>query len=239
MKVQVRYRKKYGPKTRNLDSKLIKVRHVKFKETGACLNQPVERLPTVHREGVIKSYEENPRQSIRKTANNLGLSHTASRDTLKDAGYKPYRTHMVQTLNREDYGKRVAFSECVLNKMEHSLDFVKLLLISDEAIFHLEGSVNEKNSSRWAKENPNWIVENSLKSPRVMVWTTLGSSGVLGPIFFEGNANAVSYLQMIENEFYPQFMTLKNSSQIIFQHDGAPLHRARTVRDWLNDKKKP
>ena len=76
----------------------------------------------------------------------------------------------------------------------------------DEAIFHLEGSVNRQNSSHWAKENPYWTVEKSLNSPRVMVWAALGSSGVIGPFFFDGNVNAASYLQMIENEFYPQFM---------------------------------
>ena len=108
--------KKYGPKTRSPDGKLIKIWYEKFKETGTCLKQPVKRLPTVHREVVIKSYEENPRQSIRRAANHLGLSYTAVRDTLKDAGYKPYRPHVVQTLNQEDYGKRVAFAEWVLNK---------------------------------------------------------------------------------------------------------------------------
>ena len=93
----------------------------------------------------------------------------------------------------------------------------------------------KKKHSHLAEENTNWKVGKSLNSPRVMVWTALGFSGVIAAIFFDGNVNAVSYLQMIENEFYPQLMALKNSSQIIFQHDGAPLHRARTVRDWLND----
>ena len=110
---------------------------------------------------------------------------------------------------------------------------MKLLLFSDEAIFNLEGRVNKKNSSHWAKENSNWTLEKS--SPRVMEWAALSSSGVIGSIFFDGNVNAASYLQMIENEFYPQFMALTNSSQIIFQQDGAPPHWARTVRDWLND----
>ena len=44
--------------------------------------------------------------------------------------------------------------EWVLNKMKLSPDFVKLLLFSDRAIFHLEGNVNGGISSHWAKENP-------------------------------------------------------------------------------------
>ena len=68
-----------------------------------------------------------------------------------------------------------------------------------------------------------------------MVWAALVSSGVISPIFFDGNTNAASYLQLIENDFYPQFMVLNNSSQIVFQQDGAPPHWAIPVQDRLND----
>ena len=44
--------------------------------------------------------------------------------------------------------------EWTLEKINDSLRFVELLLFSDEAIFHLEGGINRKNSSYWASENP-------------------------------------------------------------------------------------
>ena len=94
------------------------------------------------------------------------LTYTAVRDTLKDASFKSYRPHVVQTQNQGDYGKGVTFVVWALNKIKHSPDFVKLLLFSDVAIFHLKGSMDRKKSSLWVKENPNWTVDKiSKQSP--------------------------------------------------------------------------
>ena len=68
-----------------------------------------------------------------------------------------------------------------------------------------------------------------------MVWAGLSPSGVIGSIFFDGNVNDASLLQMFEIEFYPQFMELNNSLQLIFQQDNATPHWDRPVRDWLNE----
>ena len=54
-----------------------------------------------------------------------------------------------------------------------------------------------------------------------MMWAALGSSRVIGPIFFDGNVGAAFYLQMTENYFYPQFIALKNYSQLIINQKGA------------------
>ena len=189
---------------------------------------------TIHREVVISSHEKNPRESIRRAAIHLGLSYTTVHDSLKEASYKLHRPYEIQTLNQEDYWKCVTFQDWVLNKMKHSPEFVKLLLFSDNAIFHLERSVIWK-SSHWAKRNSNWTVEKSLNSSRVLMWAALSSYGVIEPNFFDGNINAVSYLQMIEAQFYPQILALNNSSQIIFRQDVAPSNWAPPVRVWLND----
>ena len=115
--------------------------------------------------------------------------------------------------------------------MKHSPDFVKLMLFSDEEIFHLKWSVNRKNSSHRAKENPNWIP------------LTVPCDGVSSSRLLEGNR---SHLHRWERQccdlpsndrkwVYPQFMDLKKSSQILFQQCGVPPHWARSVQDWLND----
>ena len=164
----------------------------------------------------------------------FGVSYSAVRNALKHSNYKVYRPQVVQQLNHEDYSKRVTFAEWALEKINGSPGFIELLLFSDEAVFHLEGGINRKNSCHWAVENPNWTIEKSLNSPKVMVWAACGHPGVIGPFFFEGNVDADSYLEMITEKFYPAFERLDYASQIIFMQDGAPPHWAKIVRDWMN-----
>jgi hypothetical protein len=51
--------------------------------------------------------------------------------------------------------------------------------------FHLSGTVNKQNFRYWAAENPPELHARPLHSPKVTVWRTLSSIGVIGPYFFE------------------------------------------------------
>jgi hypothetical protein len=57
---------------------------------------------------------------------------------------------------------------------------------SDEARVHLDGVVNKRNVLFWVSENPPVINYNVHHAPRITVWVTISSHGLLGPIFFEG-----------------------------------------------------
>ena len=230
----MKFRKKYGRNAKSPDPKSIKLWSEQFKKTGSCLRKKMNRTPTVDRQTIIREVEENPRQSLRRLSNLFKVSYGAVRDALKHSNYKPYHPQVVQALNKEDHSKRVTFAKWALERMKCSSRFTEMLLFSDEAVFHLEGGVNRKNSTHWATVNPNWIVEKSLNSPKVMVWAACGHPGIIGPFFFDGNVNAESYLEMIEQHFFPAFQDLEDSAQIIFMQDGAPPHWAKIVRDWMN-----
>ena len=182
----------------------------------------------------MKDYCENPRQSLKRVANNFEVSHSAVRKALKNVGFKVYRPQVVQALHEDDYGKRVAFAEWILGKINDSPRFLELLLFSDEAVFHIEGGINRKNSIHWAEDNPHWTIEKSLNSPKVMVWAACGVPGIIGPFFFEGSVDGDSYLKMIRDKFYPEFQALQDSSRLLLMQDGAPPHWAKSVRNWMN-----
>ena len=63
------------------------------------------------------------------------------------------------------YGMRVAFPELVLNKLKHSPDFVNLLLLSDEALNKLGGTVIRKILLTDLKEYLIGQLENPLNVP--------------------------------------------------------------------------
>jgi len=59
-----------------------------------------------------------------------------------------------------------------------------IIMISDEAHFHLNGSVNKHNFRYWAPQNPHKVHERPLHIPKVTVWCAIGKVGVIGPYFF-------------------------------------------------------
>uniref|UniRef100_A0A915EB26 Uncharacterized protein n=1 Tax=Ditylenchus dipsaci TaxID=166011 RepID=A0A915EB26_9BILA len=36
-----------------------------------------------------------------------------------------------------------------------------------------------------------------------VVWAAIGRRGVIGPFFFEENVTGISYLRLLQNQFYP------------------------------------
>ncbi|GFT34726.1 DUF4817 domain-containing protein [Trichonephila clavipes] len=53
-----------------------------------------------------------------------------------------------------------------------------VLILSDEAHFHLSGTVNEQNFRYWTAENPQLLHQSQLHSPRVTVWCVVAEFGV-------------------------------------------------------------
>jgi len=59
-----------------------------------------------------------------------------------------------------------------------------VILTSDEAFFHLNGSVNKQNFHYWSRINPRQVHEQPLHCDRVTVWAAVAKFGVIGPYFF-------------------------------------------------------
>jgi hypothetical protein len=69
--------------------------------------------------------------------------------------------------------------------------------------------VNKQNFRYWAAENPRALHARPLHSPKVTVWCTLSSTGVVEPYFFEEGGvtvavNANRYCDMLENFLRPK-----------------------------------
>lgn len=68
-----------------------------------------------------------------------------------------------------------------------------------------------------------------------MVWCAIWPEGVIGPFFFNTTVNAQSYLDLLEGYFWPKVQHHPALHGLYFQHDGAPAHYAKSVRDWLDE----
>ena len=121
-----------------------------------------------------------PHTSIRRVMNATGLSYgTVWR--IARANFHPYKMQTMQQLLPTDHASRLLFANSVIERLDNESDFIDTVIFSDEAHFHLHGGVNTHNVRYWAAENPNWVAEKPLHSPRVTVWAALGKIGIIGP----------------------------------------------------------
>ena len=89
---------------------------------------------------------------------------------------------------------------------------------SDEAIFHVNGKVNNHNCVVWDYDNPLLHEEIPLKSKGLVVWAAMFCDRIIGPYFFESTVTNDSYLEMLKDLLIPE---IKNRRQF-FQQDDAP-----------------
>jgi hypothetical protein len=127
--------------------------------------------------------------------------------------------------------QRMTFAEWAQNN-EVSFNNV---WFSDEAHFHLDGVFNKQTVWFWPSENPCVIHEKVHHASRITVWVAISSHGLLGPIFFEETVNRECYLSMLYDTFVPHLATGLLLQTQWFMHDGARLHTANVVLDFLYD----
>lgn len=210
-----------------------------FRTTGSVLNiKPTGRPRTAVTPGNVESVRasvlQSPRRSTRRRAATLGLSRRSLQRILhSELKFHPYKIMITQKLYERDYEQRRRFCERMLDVL-HSEDVV--LIMSDEAHFHLDGYVNKQNCRYWAAENPRQLHQKPLHSTKVTVWCGISKLGIVGPYFFEENGatvtvNSVRYVNMLRNFLRPELQRLRlrlrvTRNQMWFQQDGATAHTA-------------
>lgn len=216
-----------------------------FRSTGSVTpRKPPGAIRTVRTpdniDRVRAAILRSPRRSVRKHAAALRMTNSSVRRILRtDLKFHPYKLAIVQELGECDYTKRSQFSESMLNILRENDNVV--IMMSDEAHFHLNGSVNKQNSRYWAMNNPQQLHQKPLHSPRVTVWCAVSKFGVIGPYFFEEHGATVTvtsdrYINMITNFFLPELQRGGiDIGRIWFQQDGATAHTARASMRVLRE----
>ena len=116
-----------------------------FRTTGSVMNRTSTGRPrtaqTPENIESVRSVIESPRRSTRRRASILGLSHRSLQRILHgELNFHPYKIMIVQKLLPSDSVQRRLFCERMLEII--ASDDV-ILMMSDEAYFHLDGYVNK------------------------------------------------------------------------------------------------
>ena len=101
---------------------------------------------------MLKSPETS--KSSRRLSHILQLHPSSIYLILKDIKLKPYIPRRRQALTDGDPDKRMEFCETWLALMDHDPSIAEKVIWSDEASFHLCGSVNRHNCVYWCESSP-------------------------------------------------------------------------------------
>ena len=193
-------------------------------------------------ERVSEEVQHAPQTSTRRISAQLSIPRTSLLRILHgDLGLRPYRIQLVQRLHRGDKKKRLEFCKWLLDKCRSNSHFCELMIMSDEADFHLDGRVNKQNCRLWSEESPHLMDEIENFSPKVSVWCGIMKDCVIGPYFFEDNnqpvtVNATRYCQMIKRYLIPQLRRRNLSiNKLWFQQDGSRPHWAKMSIELLKE----
>ncbi|GFT87757.1 uncharacterized protein TNCV_4001031 [Trichonephila clavipes] len=191
----------------------------------------------------LKASNVQASTSVRLVAEALDLPRSTVQKIMRNIlRYYPYKLQLVQELLPRDFETRHLFSLQFLARLEVDTECPWNILWTDEAHFHLDGSVNTHNCRIWESDNSHSTLQVPLHSPKVTVWCGFSATFILGPYFFEelGAGGLVTcsitgqrYASLLRNKIIPDLQARQCLSRIIFMQDGAPLHITRCVKDVL------
>jgi len=184
---------------------------------------------------VRRAIQRNPRLSTRRLSTRVGVPRTTVQRILRQRlGLHPYKVQLLQRLKRGDKAARSRFCKWALGKWR-SRGFRQGLLMTDEAQFYLDGTVQKKNCRIWGSENPHAAEQRDQYSPCLTVWCGVCAKGIVGPFFFETRGHpvrvtAARYRDLLRDQVVPALNALEMPlSRVWWQQDGATPHTATAV----------
>jgi len=123
-------------------------------------------------------------------------------------------------------------------KVQNDESFLKYVLFSDEATFTRAGIFNNHNTHSWQQENPHEVHRFRYQHRfSINVWAGIVGDFLIGPYLMPSPLNGQQYVSFLR-ETLPLLLDdvpLDVRRRMWFQHDGAPAHSTRDVRQYLNE----
>lgn len=183
---------------------------------------------------IVKAAKKSPRKSSLGIHAGLPPDFRPSPRTIRrrlfNAGLKSYTPAKKPMLSAKNIRDRLTFC----NKYRQwTADQWKRVMFSDEStisqFYAFTRHVRRPPKKRFCSR---YIVTTVKNAPKVMVWGAISAKGRGGLWFMpEGTTiNAAAYLGILKEKLL-RFLTIHDCDT--FQHDGAPCHQAKVVKNWL------
>jgi len=208
-----------------------------MRETGClpsvAMQSEREVVPLINtRENILEMVQRSPRLSTRRTASRISVSCMQAWQTLHEEDLHSYHDHRVH-LEPGDPAQRMDFCHWITAHPQ----LLSIILFTDEASFTRDGINNSRNLHTWSHDNPHETsITKFQRRFSVNVWCGLLGNKLIGPFVFDNNLTGNTYEVFLRNELpgLLEDILLMIRSQMYFQHDGAPPHYTRHLREYLN-----
>lgn len=194
------------------------------------------RANVISDERVINYYDRNPTSSLRNAGRHFRVNHKTIQKVLKRDKRRPYKYKKVQALLPRDKPIRETFCRWLETKHLENPDFLYNVLWTDESTFTRNGLWNRQNLRYWSRVNPHLVRESSHQYRfSVNVWAGIHRNTIIGPVFIDGNLNAVKFIELLDGSVseYTAELSLDVRRQMWYQLDGAPAHSVVSARERL------
>ena len=116
-------------------------------------------------------------------------------------------------------------------------ELLGVILFSDETSFTRDGINNSRNVHTWPHDNPHETsVTNFQRRFAVNIWCGVIGNRLITSFVFDNNLTGNTYVAFLRNELPGLLEDIPLiRSQIYIQHDAAPPHYTRYVREYLNE----
>ncbi|KAK9506085.1 hypothetical protein O3M35_008083 [Rhynocoris fuscipes] len=162
---------------------------------------------------------------------NLGCDASLVRKWITQSKFLKYcKANRKPQLKKHHLQRRLQFAE---NHIQDSKKWSSVIF-SDEKKFNLDGPDGFNYYWHDLRKEKKMMSRRSHWGGGVMVWAAFNEKGKSQIAFISGKMNAISYQNVLQEFLFP-FITLLEEEQLIFQQDNAPIHTARSTKQWLQD----
>jgi transposase len=214
----------------------------KYDEIGFCGRLPGSgrKRKTSDRDdrAIVREVKKNRRITAHEIQAKFGLPvhEETIRNRIREVGeFKSYWSCKKPFISETNRAKRLQWAKAHLN---WTVDQWKTVLWSDESPFTLRYSGKVRV---WRLANERYVPEvtkATLKhDKRLNVWGCFTATGVGHLHRIKGNMEQQQYRQILINHMVPSATELFGEVKWTFQHDNDPKHTAKTVKQYLCNKK--
>lgn len=225
----------------NLSRQAVHITLKRFRDTGDFSSRPRCGRPSVttpQTDRLLKRLVYTmPTSSSKQLADALPVPiaprtvRQRLHETFNLTARRPAKKPLITEKNRKD---RLDFCRRV---KDWTPEMWERVLWSDETSIRQYG--NQGSTFVWRAPGTRYEPRNCLStvkhSPSIMIWGSFSATGRGNLWFLPPNTTmkASNYLEMLQDRLLPM-MEVRQTS--IFMHDGAPCHRAATVKRWLDEQ---
>jgi hypothetical protein len=168
-----------------------------FKEAGGVCKRESSGRPAVTEDNVERiwrAFLRCPWKSILWCSLELGIHKSPVRKVFhRKLKLHVYKIQFCNAVRTADKPMRNELAEWMLGKIDNEPNFTHSIMFTNEAFFHINGCINQRNCQVWGTEKPHVTHEFVRGSPKLNIWCMLMHNHIFGLFTFAEKETIICY----------------------------------------------